>query len=81
MLHLGNVGKRVSRRFLGLQLFHVKQLQTEVRKRKNACIFSFADRWVSAYGFTIGQTQYEASEAETNIFVPISEPIKVVSNI
>ena len=24
LLHLGNVGKRVSRRFLGLQLFHVK---------------------------------------------------------
>ncbi len=45
LLHLGNVGKRVSRRFLGLQLFHVKP--------------------------------YEANEAGTNMFVPISEPIKV----
>jgi hypothetical protein len=45
LLHLGNVGKRVSRRFLGLQLFHVKP--------------------------------YEASEAEINIFISISEPIKV----
>ena len=27
LLHLGNVGKRVSRRFLGLQLFHVKHNQ------------------------------------------------------
>ncbi len=29
-LHLGNVGKRVFRRFLGLQLFHVKRLMWKI---------------------------------------------------
>jgi hypothetical protein len=33
LLHLGNVGKQVSRRFLGLQLFHVKHTRDESWKK------------------------------------------------
>ena len=36
-------------------MFHVKRSRGQ-KAKKNACIFSFADRWVLDYGFAIVQT-------------------------
>ena len=57
LLHLGNVGKQVYRRFLGLQMFHVKRLQGE------------RPELVEEYGSVLGSAYAGARGPEVHIVV------------